>query len=461
MVPLYRLRRWLSGSDGPADGDLLGEPEPDKARRQSSDPQRPPALPSAVLWRGAERSICLQSLDELRPGDTLVLPLSAGGWDELGHIPGNEDVDGAGIDVAELAFMQARNRPALRLHPALKSRLPSAAVVNELLERAADSNDPPRKSEWRDLLNAAAKSIGDVQPWRRIIEALGDPRTGLVVEPYPNRRGVVLTSRKRLAADGLWSLPALDDGEDQPSRILRDAGVSLPEHTRHVMDKLRDSLTHLPIGPVSPALRLAAALHDTGKADERFQALLRRADRTEAWLHAGASRALLAKSGALPLSPHERDAARRRAGLPARFRHEMLSVQLAEQWPGLSNFADHRNLALHLVAAHHGHARPFAPVVADPEPPDVESEIPAVDLTAQATNGEPLVITADQRRSHPPHRLDSGVAERFWSLTRRFGWWGLAYLEAVLRLADQQASAAEEVGRYDASDQTKPAEVTA
>jgi CRISPR-associated endonuclease/helicase Cas3 len=91
-----------------------------------------------------------------------------------------------------------------------------------------------------------------------------------------------------------------------------------------------------------------------------------------------------------------------------------------------------RHLLVHLVTSHHGYDRPFAPVVLDPAPPEVA--IPEWSVR----------VATEQRLECPLHRLESGIADRFWSLTRHFRWWGLAYLEAVLRLADQRASQRED-----------------
>jgi len=109
----------------------------------------------------------------------------------------------------------------------------------------------------------------------------------------------------------------------------------------------------------------------------------------------------------------------------------MLSMQMAEAANSKPPEDDElHQLMLHLIASHHGHGRPFAPVCVDEKPPDV--------------NVDGVTLAASQRQaSIPAHRLDSGVAERFWKLTRHYGWWGLAYLEAILRLADHAASAAE------------------
>jgi CRISPR-associated endonuclease/helicase Cas3 len=84
-----------------------------------------------------------------------------------------------------------------------------------------------------------------------------------------------------------------------------------------------------------------------------------------------------------------------------------------------------QDLLLHLVASHHGRCRPFAPVVADEDPVVVEYD------------------GASASSTHSLDRVGSGVSERFWRLTRKYGWYGLAYLESMVRLADQRQSEAE------------------
>ena len=130
------------------------------------------------------------------------------------------------------------------------------------------------------------------------------------------------------------------------------------------MKKLARTLKSVRTSVADEAFRITATLHDWGKVDERFQAMLRRTDRTDAWLYAGDSPQLLAKSDRMPRTPSERQAARERAGLPPGFRHEMLSVQLAELSGIPPSHGPERELILHLIAAHHGYcaaARPGRP----------------------------------------------------------------------------------------------------
>lgn len=460
-LPISRLRRWLANQTHVTnnDSDALGMAEEhDDGKRKNGE--GPPTLASlGVLWRGVRDTKLIDSPDDLRPGDTLVLPVSAPDSHELAHLPntnhgestatGESDAQPATVvhDVGEIAFTRARDLAALRLHPSLRLKLPANEAFDNLFFAAANRNDMPTRREWSLLLQTAANAIPDENDeQRRTLDHLAG--NGIRIDYYPDKRGVIMTTRRRVNSTTSWFIRPMDEGDDESSRSLRDTPITLVDHSRHVHDAALEILENLPLGPLSEPTKLAAYLHDWGKADERFQAMLRRSDRTDAWLFSGMASTVLAKSDGMPTTRTQQNAARERAGLPAGFRHEMLSIQLAEQSGLLPDDLDSRALILHLIAAHHGYARPFAPVVSD-------NELPAVEFAG-------ISLTHEQRgQLIPPHRLDSGIAERFWALTHRFGWWGLAYLEATLRLADAQASAAEDAGKYDNEQTDQPAEATA
>jgi len=438
-VPISRVRNWLTRIEDTApESDLLGTTTSNDDEDSKKGKRKPRTVePSrvGVLWRGSKESRIIGSPDQLRPGDTLVLPAQTTGWEVLGHVPESSPET---IDVAEIAFQSAGDRAALRMRPALRRRFPECEAITELFTQLADPDESLTQHELRRLLNQIAGEVElDRMEFSETCRRLATPRFGLLCETYPDERGLMLMTRRRLETERSWYLPAADEGDDDRSRTMREEPISLSDHTQHVRNEALRTVEALPLDELEQAYHKAADWHDLGKADERFQAMLQRADRTDAWLLVGMDTALLAKSDGLPQTREQRRQARDRAGLPEGFRHEMLSVQIVEHSGLRKQVAEQHDLILHLIASHHGYARPFAPVVFDNEYPEVTVE--------------GITLNGEQRKSCPSHRIDSGIAERFWELTRCYGWWGLAYLEAVLRLADQQASADEDEGRFDSA----------
>jgi CRISPR-associated endonuclease/helicase Cas3 len=143
------------------------------------------------------------------------------------------------------------------------------------------------------------------------------------------------------------------------------------------------------------AVILAARFHDLGKRRPRFQRILGNMD----------TDILLAKSSQKK-QPYRLD---------EDFRHEFASLLDAQNESEFQNLSDDmKEVVLHLIAAHHGRGRPHFPMeeAFDPEP-----------------NGKDISTIAAQ------------VPQRFARLQRKYGRWGLAYLESLLRAADYAASA--------------------
>jgi CRISPR-associated endonuclease/helicase Cas3 len=175
-------------------------------------------------------------------------------------------------------------------------------------------------------------------------------------------------------------------------------------------------------------LEVAGELHDFGKADPRMQMWLYGGNELRA---AANDYKLIAKSKEMAANDKKAmEKAREDAGYPKGTRHEFVSVALMDSagraFDGVSDY----ELVRHLVGTHHGYARPFAPVVPDE----------GVEVSIEDHGGRTLTANSH----HGLERLDSGWVEQFWRLVRRYGPWGLAYLEALLRLADYARSGQEQ-----------------
>ncbi|GBD31887.1 hypothetical protein HRbin33_00848 [bacterium HR33] len=175
------------------------------------------------------------------------------------------------------------------------------------------------------------------------------------------------------------------------------AKQTLEEHTNSIVDHMTRIVGRLGLDePVGKALIAAACWHDRGKDRPVWQRYARN----------GAGTPRLAKS---PRYLHPRAL--------GGYRHEFGSLLDAMNDEELMKVPD-RDLILHLIAAHHGWARPHF-------------EARAFDSSRP---------TADNERAF------AEVGRRFGQLQQQYGRWTLAWLESLVRCADiaasQQATAA-------------------
>jgi CRISPR-associated endonuclease/helicase Cas3 len=318
-------------------------------------------------------------------------------------------------------------------------------VIVHTLGLSLPLDDP---DEARTALGLLA-STGDWPPWKRLwAEKLSKGRGSLVVPGEPSWT-VVEARRVSLAAlrGVLQPEETLEDGveltTDGDDSFHAGRAVSLAEHSADVEMFAREYATRCGLGVgLAEHVAMAAWLHDIGKADRRFQLLLRGGSEVELFK----DETPWAKSAMLPGAREAHRLAQQKSGYPRGARHEvqslaMVQAQLEVVKRGLKK-ADTANepdidLVLHLVASHHGYCRPFAPAIVDESPVDVmlaahaSKTFGALDVTATTSN-------------NGLHRLNSPLADRFWSLVAKYGWQELCWLEALLRLADHRASEVEQ-----------------
>lgn len=408
-IPLWQARAWLrkehDAKAALADVDV-------KAER---DARRSDKLLARRVRAGKNKWEFVDASD-LQAGDTLIAPSSHGGCDGFGWAPeSTKDVP----DIADKAAEPYEGRRAfLRLHEKVWRDETLAWAV--LLERIREG-----ESDVDDLLHGASGRAA------RFRDGARKPREGRKFEvewTYPEQEGVatgaILLARGGLdvaAAAGGEAGAAVTDEDDAGSFMWRALPLSI--HRTDVETMARDFARAAGLSPrLAESVARAALLHDDGKGDPRFQA----------YLAGGApSKEPLAKSSRRPRG--EDRAARRASKLPDHWRHEALSVRIAiERLARAPRGGIDEELVVWLVGTHHGYGRPFFPH--DDDWDDGERPI----MGAASLPPAPGPQRLDFEWNGPNGALD--WAQLFEALTRRYGVWGLAYLEAVVRLADHRAS---------------------
>jgi CRISPR-associated endonuclease/helicase Cas3 len=414
-VPIWAARSWLArpSRDAAEISDAEAEREPEHETQQSSR--------SALRWRGLDSDQTgLIAASALRPGDVIVVPSSYGGCDRFGWAP---DSAAPAQDIAdEAAQPYASRRYALRLHPTLWGAPDSMsweAAWSQVQEHAAER-------DAAELVRALGQ-MPDLPPHVRaaVIRLASQPTARRVrIEcPYDDddrpSGAVLIAPRGIIGQDDGAERSGAASTEDDAAGSFPGQAVTLAAHAKAVADQVAIFAAAIGLpAKLATTLAFAARHHDDGKADPRFQA----------WLTGPET------SSDEPLAKSERwrglvveQAARTAAGVPRQWRHEVLSVRIASQMLAATGDDMDQALALYLIGSHHGYGRPFFP---HHDPWDAQAR-PVLGVTVAAGAG--------------PERLDfdwngRDWAELFTGLQAQYGPWGLAFLEAVLRLADHRAS---------------------
>jgi CRISPR-associated endonuclease/helicase Cas3 len=324
--------------------------------------------------------------DVLKRGDmllsnaTIVLPPSAGGLDARGMLAGKaryEPTRATPYDVADDLSTDVRDeRHRLRV---VLTRMDgqgwSARPIGGMI-------DVPKA-----LTEQLAQRGNITSAARKVRDHLGLAEKALLVldrdEDGEPIKALQLLSASRSAATA----------QDDPAASSRSQ--DLDEHLSWTGDEAEKIVVRVGLQATQPnvaeAVVIAARWHDRGKARPEWQ------------------RAIGNRNSAMPLAK----SGKRGFDVSScgRYRHEFGSLREATEDDVIRSHPE-RDLILHIIAAHHGWARPHF----EPEHGDL--------AVSDEQNAE---IAAETMR-------------RYGRLQRRFGQWGLAWLESLMRAADYSAT---------------------
>ncbi len=407
-VPINAAKSWLSGGHEVEVSDVQSfDSEAVESSNRVSD---------CVRWNGfGNDPEPIEAVKDIRPGDVLVVDpcrggLRAGTWDPTSTVPVE--------DLGDAAQEAHGRRVTLRLDPNLQG----AASVGSALPAPTDAlgGDTTARERIQQWLGARATGAESHPAWlARVLDRLakGFEYTSVGRDEKTEASGYYVLTERNPTTQKPMVDPSTMDGSDAAGSLI-GSGVTLGSHLDGVGARARDYGTRLGFPTeILEDLQLAGRLHDLGKVDKRFQSQLVGGDPVALEMHDEP----LAKS--LP-------GVGRSWQYPPGMRHELASVALIDSNADVLARAHDPDLVLHLVGTHHGWARPLPPIIEDPAPQRLAYRFDGCDLkTNSELSGGPLALD---------------MADRFWRLVKKYGYYGLAWLETIVRLADHRQSAQED-----------------
>jgi CRISPR-associated endonuclease/helicase Cas3 len=228
------------------------------------------------------------------------------------------------------------------------------------------------------------------------------------------------------------SIPSPSENSTDNDPLSDGQWQSIAEHTDEVVDTLQGIIKALEIPPDQKGILLQAArYHDLGKAHQAFQSRLDPILVSQS--NPGKANQPIGKA---PASAWISKGTRRH------FRHELASALACLQW-------EHPDLVTYLVASHHGKVRQSIRSL----PGEVAAQdgklfargvhhgdqLPSVELGGE-TQTLPLTLSLDSMQLGLGNEGQRSWVDRMIRLRNTLGCFHLAWLEAILRAADQRAS---------------------
>lgn len=400
-VPIEAVKAWLAADAKPEVpiADIALSSTPKVVKLQTGNAEKP------KWYRWENKKPVSAKMSDLVPGDILLVSPDSGGircgnWDPQSA----KTVEDLG-DKAQAAY---QHRTTIRLDTSV---YPKIGMPSQEWE-GSDQSAEDMVAEWLEHQQKNGSDLAD------LAGSLGSDY--IIRVQHPGRLHFANPYTPYYVLYSTSTDLTVFDGTDE-TLSSTGTGTSLKKHSKGVAKTAAEFALMVGLSEeMQQDFRLAGHLHDIGKVDTRHQYNLVGGDK----IKLACMPEPLAKS-CPRVPPGWVDSETRYEDM----RHEVGSLALIKSNPAVLNKAHNPDLVLHLIATHHGYARPLPQIVEDPNPQKI----------AYTHNGKEMETDTDYENTI----LAIENAERFSNLTKKYGHHGLAWLESIFRLAEQHQTSVE------------------